>query len=65
MKKILISDSIDKKCSTILQSYGYEVTYKPGMTPDQIKSEITNYNGLINYQIKLTNNALIQKFLIW
>jgi len=61
MKKILFSDSIDKKCSAILQSYGYEVTYKPGMTPDQIKSEITNYNGLIVRSETKVNAELISK----
>ena len=61
MKKILISDSIDKKCSGILQNYGYDVTYKPGMTPDQIKSEITNYNGLIVRSETKVNAELISK----
>ena len=61
MKKILISDSIDKKCSGILQNYEYEVTYKPGMTPDQIKSEITNYNGLIVRSETKVNAELISR----
>ena len=61
MKKILISDLIDKKCSGILQNYGYDVTYKPGMTPDQIKSEITNYNGLIVRSETKVNAELISK----
>lgn len=47
MKKILISDSIDKSCVAILERFGYEVTHKPGMTADQIKNEIANYNALI------------------
>src|SRR3990170_8326239 len=61
MKKILISDLIDKKCSGILQNYGYDVTYKPGMTPDQIKSEITNYNGLIVRSETKVNAELISR----
>ena len=61
MKKILISDSIDKKCSGILQNYEYEVTYKPGMTPDQIKSEIANYNGLIVRSETKVNAELISR----
>src|SRR3972149_1178362 len=61
MKKILISDSIDKKCSSILQSYGYEVIYKPGMTPVQIKSEIGNYNGLIVRSETKVNAEIISR----
>lgn len=61
MKKILISDSVNKKCWTILQDFGYEVTYKPGMTPDQIKNEIANYNSLIVRSETKVNAELISR----
>jgi D-3-phosphoglycerate dehydrogenase len=47
MKKILISDAVDKNCAAILERSGYEVTFKPGMTAEQILGEIESYNGLI------------------
>lgn len=47
MKKILISDPIDKNCVAILERFGYQVTHKPGMSADQIKNEIANSNALI------------------
>lgn len=61
MKKILVSDSIDKNCISILQRFGYEVTYKPGMTPEQIKTEIANYNGLIVRSETKVNADLISQ----
>ena len=61
MKKILISDSIDKNCISILQGLGYEVVYKPGMSPVQIKDEIANYNGLIVRSETKVNGELISK----
>jgi len=61
MKKILISDSIDKNCISILQRFGYEVMYKTGMTPDQIKSEIGNYDCLIVRSETKVNAELISR----
>jgi len=40
MKKIIITDSVDKKCVSILESAGFNVTYKPGMKKDEIKEVI-------------------------
>jgi len=61
MKKILISDSIDKNCLTILERFGYEVTYKPGSSADQLNSEISNYNGLIVRSETKVNVDLISR----
>ncbi|NWF90896.1 MAG: phosphoglycerate dehydrogenase [Ignavibacteriaceae bacterium] len=61
MKKILISDPIDKNCISILQSYGYSVLYKPGMTPEQISTEIGEYNALIVRSETKVNAAMISK----
>ena len=47
MKKIIITDAVDKKCANILEAGGFEVTYQPGMKKDEIKEVINNYNGLI------------------
>lgn len=47
MKKIIITDSVDKKCVEILEAAGYQVTYKPGMPKDEIKKIINIYNGMV------------------
>ena len=47
MYKILITDAVDKKCKTILESAGFEVTFEAGMPPEKIKSIISGYNALI------------------
>ncbi len=47
MKRIIITDAVDKKCAKILEDAGFEVTYKPGMPKDEIKKIIKDYNGLI------------------
>jgi len=47
MKKILVTDAVDKKCIPIFEKAGYEVTYQPGMPADEIKKIISGYNGLI------------------
>ncbi len=47
MKKILISDSIDKKCESILKSAEYTVDYKPGISEAELKKIINQYSCLI------------------
>ncbi len=47
MHKILITDAVDKKCKTILESAGFEVTFEAGMPSEKIKSVISSYNALI------------------
>ncbi len=47
MKKIIITDAVDKKCAKILEDAGIEVNYSPGMSPEEIKKVIKDYNGLI------------------
>ncbi len=47
MKKIIVTDAVDKKCVGILENAGFEVTYKPGMPKDEIKKVIKDYNGLV------------------
>jgi len=47
MKRILISDTVDQQCATILSEAGYEVDFKIGLKPDELKSIIPKYNGLI------------------
>lgn len=45
--KILISDKTAPKCAEILRAAGLEVDEKFGNSPDELKSIISNYHGLI------------------
>ena len=57
--KILITDPVDERCCTILQSEGFEVEYKPGMSPDEIRKAIADSTGLIvRSQTKVTSEIL-------
>jgi D-3-phosphoglycerate dehydrogenase len=47
MKKIIITDAVDKKCAAILEAAGYKVSYQPGISRESLKSEIENYNCII------------------
>jgi D-3-phosphoglycerate dehydrogenase / 2-oxoglutarate reductase len=47
MKKILITDAVDKKSIDILRKAGYDVTFQTGMKQDEIKKIIEDYHGLI------------------
>lgn len=45
--RILISDKTSPKCAGVLREAGHEVDEKFGMSPDDLKSVIGNYDGLI------------------
>lgn len=47
MKKIIITDSVDSKCVSILEAAGHSVLYKPGMPKEEIQKVIKDYNGLV------------------
>ena len=47
MKKILISDSVDEKCTEILKSAGFDVNYKTDFSREELLSVIPDYNVLI------------------
>ena len=47
MKRIIITDAVDKKCVKILEDAGFEVTFTPGMPKEEIKKVIKDYNGLV------------------
>lgn len=59
MKKIIITDAVDIKCAAILEAAGYDVNYKPGISPDILKAEIRNYNCLIVRSETKVNTDLI------
>ncbi|WP_128892088.1 phosphoglycerate dehydrogenase [Erythrobacter sp. HKB08] len=44
--KVLISDKMDPNAARIFEERGCEVDVKPGMTPDELKAVIGEYDGL-------------------
>lgn len=59
MYRILITDAVDQKCKTILESAGFEVTFEVGMPFEKIKSIISSYNALIVRSETQVNKELI------
>ncbi|XP_052004733.1 D-3-phosphoglycerate dehydrogenase-like [Xyrauchen texanus] len=47
VKRVLISESVDPCCKTILQENGIEVTEKQLMSKDELIAEIQSYDGLV------------------
>lgn len=46
MPKVLIADKMDAVCEEILKSRGLDVNFKPGLTPEELKSSIGKYDGV-------------------
>jgi len=61
MKKILISDSIDEKCTEILKSAGFEVNYKTDFSKEELLSVISDYNSLVVRSSTQVDVELIEK----
>lgn len=47
MFKVLIADKADKLCETVLRDHGLEPVVKTGMTPDELKACIGEYDAII------------------
>ncbi|HEV8538589.1 MAG TPA: hydroxyacid dehydrogenase, partial [Bacteroidota bacterium] len=45
--KILITDQVEERCREILQAEGFEVEFRPGITPDEIKKALATATALI------------------
>jgi len=57
--KVLISDKMDSNAARIFQERGCDVDVKPGMTPDELKAAIGQYDGLaIRSATKVTKDIL-------
>ena len=57
--KVLISDKMDPNAARIFEERGCEVDVKPGMTPDELKAVIGEYDGLaIRSATKVTKDIL-------
>jgi D-3-phosphoglycerate dehydrogenase / 2-oxoglutarate reductase len=59
MPKVLISDSMDPKAAEIFRAKGVEVDEKPGLSKDELKAIIGEYDGLaIRSATKVTADLL-------
>jgi D-3-phosphoglycerate dehydrogenase len=59
MPKVLISDPMDPKAAEIFREKGVEVDEKPGLTKDELKAIIAQYDGLaIRSATKVTPDVL-------
>ena len=59
MPKVLISDSMDPKAAEIFRDKGVEVDERPGLSKDELKAIIGNYDGLaIRSATKVTADLL-------
>jgi D-3-phosphoglycerate dehydrogenase len=57
--KVLISDKMDPKAAAIFRERGVEVDEKPGLTADELKAIIGDYDGLaIRSSTKVTRDLL-------
>ena len=61
MKKILISDSVDDKCTEILKSAGFDVTSKDDYSREELLAVISDYNVLIVRSSTQVDSELIEK----
>ena len=61
MKKILISDPVDRNCEKILRNAGFDVDSKMGISNDELFRIIRNYNGLIVRSETKATSELISK----
>lgn len=44
--KVLIADKMDKQAEEIFRSHGIEIAIKPGLSPEELKAEVANYDGV-------------------
>ncbi|HEY0130643.1 MAG TPA: NAD(P)-dependent oxidoreductase, partial [Allosphingosinicella sp.] len=59
MPKVLISDSMDPKAAEIFRDKGVEVDERPGLSKDELKAIIGQYDGLaIRSATKVTEDLL-------
>ncbi|XP_015776665.1 PREDICTED: D-3-phosphoglycerate dehydrogenase-like [Acropora digitifera] len=47
LKRVLISDSVDSCCKTVLEANGISVDLKTKLTKEELLTEISNYDGMI------------------
>ena len=59
MPKVLISDKLSPRAATIFEEHGIDVDVKTGLSPDELKAIIADYDGLaIRSATKVTVDIL-------
>ncbi|MBF0422658.1 MAG: phosphoglycerate dehydrogenase [Magnetococcales bacterium] len=59
MAKVLISDKMSPEAEQVFRSRGVEVDYLPGLTPEELKAKLPNYDGIaIRSATKLTRELI-------
>ena len=59
MPKVLISDKLSPRAAMIFKEHGIDVDAKPGLSPDELKAVIADYDGLaIRSATKVTVDIL-------
>lgn len=59
MAKVLISDKMSPEAEQVFRSRGVEVDYLPGLTPDELKKKLPDYDGIaIRSATKLTQDLI-------
>ena len=59
MPKVLISDKLSSHAATNFEEHGIDVDVKPGLSPDELKAIIADYDGLaIRSATKVTVDIL-------
>ena len=59
MPKVLISDSMDPKAAEVFRANGVDVDEKPGLSKDELKAIIGDYDGLaVRSATKVTKDLL-------
>ena len=60
MPKVLIADKMDAVCAEILKAKGLEVDSKPGLTPEELKNAIGDYDGVaVRSTTKISAEVLV------
>lgn len=60
MAKVLISDKMSPEAEQVFRSRGVEVDYLPGMTPEELKSKLPEYDGIAIRSATRLTQELIQ-----
>ncbi len=60
MTKVLISDKMDPRAAAIFRERGIDVDEKPGLSPDELKAIIGDYDGLAIRSATKATKALLE-----
>ncbi len=60
MAKVLISDKMSPEAEKVFRSRGVEVDYLPGMTPEELKNKLPDYDGIAIRSATRLTQELIQ-----